>query len=122
MQKKIITLQNNDSLTDVSADRNIEQSYVNTLENFNTFKTFAYKILTLHRGTYACEQAFSVMNFRKINFFPELNDLHFMPLYAFILHDSKQTFISLSQGHPTSEILIQRVKEKCKGFTNFPLH
>jgi hypothetical protein len=42
--RQIIKLQNNDSLNDVSADRNIEQTYGNLLETFNAIKTFTKKL------------------------------------------------------------------------------
>jgi len=42
----------------------------------------------------------------------------FIPNYAFLLQDSKQTFTSLFQGHTISEILLHRVKKECKGFSN----
>ena len=74
-QRQINKLQNNDSLNDFSADWNIEQSYGDLLETFKAIKTFAKKTLTLHDSTYACEQAFSVMKFRKIKFVSGLNDL-----------------------------------------------
>ena len=51
IQRQIIKLQNNGSLNDVSADRNIEQTYGNLLETFNTIKTFTNKVLTLHGCT-----------------------------------------------------------------------
>jgi len=51
VQNQIIKLQNNGSLNDVSADRNIEQTYGNLLETFNAIKTFTNKVLTLHGCT-----------------------------------------------------------------------
>jgi hypothetical protein len=74
IQRQIIKLQNNDSLNDVSADQSIKQTYGNLLEIFNVIKTFTKKALTLHGCTYACEQAFSAQNFRKIKFVSGLND------------------------------------------------
>ena len=43
IRRQLIKLQNNDSLNDVSADRNIEQTYGNLFETFNAIKTFTKK-------------------------------------------------------------------------------
>jgi hypothetical protein len=117
IQRQIIKLQNNDSLNNVSAVRNIEQIYGNTLEIFNALKTFEKNALTLHGDAYPCEQAFSVMKFRKIKFVSGLNDFHVhskLRIYA----SRFKAFTSLFQGHTISEILLQRVKKERKGFTN----
>jgi hypothetical protein len=51
IQRQIIKWQNNDRLNDVSADRNIEQTYGNLLETFNAIKTFTKETLTPHGCT-----------------------------------------------------------------------
>jgi hypothetical protein len=97
IQRQIIKLQNNDRLNHVSAERNIEQTYRNTLEIFNALKTFAKKVRTLYGDAYACEKAFSVMKFQKKikNLFPGLMIYMFIPNYAFVLQHANQTLTSL---------------------------
>jgi hypothetical protein len=44
--------------------------------NFPTIKTFAKKVITAFSSSYICEQAFSIMNYRKNEYCSHLTNKH----------------------------------------------
>jgi 17beta-estradiol 17-dehydrogenase/3beta-hydroxysteroid 3-dehydrogenase/mitotic-spindle organizing protein 1 len=65
MQMEVTELQSNDFLKDVFRRKSAAILCRTPCFKFLTIKTFEKKMITVFGSTYICEQAFSVMNYKK---------------------------------------------------------